>query len=412
MGLTYSGAQQVLLTREELYEQVWAAPMRHLCQKYGRSDSGMAKLCHRHKIPRPTRGYWAKLAHGKTPLRRSLPPCNDPELITIRLYLYPPPPPEQNPPSPPKPPPPPVPLDPDILELLDKARSLPKLIVPQSVPRFHPLVVRTRKGFTAALRHNYAPHDPRITPSRIDGNAPLSIYVSKEHSERAFLFFDTLIRTVESIGGSVTTQINPHARWDQSAETIVTIAGEKVASPRIKEMCRKLKTRNKSQPYQLLSTGRFILEGPGYLHFGRCEDADQRRIEEGLNQLLIGWIESAGRIRQFNRARAIHQKRAEIEERERLAREAERQQRIKELQAKQQEESDRIDQLRQQAMSWRESQIIRDFIQAVVNQAMKEHGCIEDGSDMALWIEWAQAQARRLDPLVSNPPSILDETIE
>lgn len=50
----------VELRRSELYEQVWTVPMRTLGQKYGLSDVGLAKICKKHDIPRPPRGYWAK----------------------------------------------------------------------------------------------------------------------------------------------------------------------------------------------------------------------------------------------------------------------------------------------------------------------------------------------------------------
>ena len=57
------------ISREELYELVWKAAMRHLAKGIGLTDVGLAKLCRRHDIPTPTVGYWAKLAHGKQVLR-------------------------------------------------------------------------------------------------------------------------------------------------------------------------------------------------------------------------------------------------------------------------------------------------------------------------------------------------------
>ena len=55
----------IRLTREELYEQVWKTPMRLLARSYGISDVGLAKVCKRYKIPRPSLGYWAKEQVGK-----------------------------------------------------------------------------------------------------------------------------------------------------------------------------------------------------------------------------------------------------------------------------------------------------------------------------------------------------------
>ena len=39
--------------------------MIKLARKLDISDVGLAKACRRHNIPRPPRGYWAKLAAGK-----------------------------------------------------------------------------------------------------------------------------------------------------------------------------------------------------------------------------------------------------------------------------------------------------------------------------------------------------------
>jgi hypothetical protein len=52
------------LSRKELHELVWTTPASKLAKESGISDVGLAKICWRHNIPRPTRGYWAKLANG------------------------------------------------------------------------------------------------------------------------------------------------------------------------------------------------------------------------------------------------------------------------------------------------------------------------------------------------------------
>lgn len=60
-------------TRESLYEQVWITPMVKLSKEYGLSDVGLAKICRKHNIPRPPRGYWNKLAAGQKLKRDPLP---------------------------------------------------------------------------------------------------------------------------------------------------------------------------------------------------------------------------------------------------------------------------------------------------------------------------------------------------
>ena len=59
-----------VLTRERLYELVWSEPMLKIAARYGVSSSYLARVCTKLRVPRPMRGYWAKLAVGiqsKTP---------------------------------------------------------------------------------------------------------------------------------------------------------------------------------------------------------------------------------------------------------------------------------------------------------------------------------------------------------
>src|SRR5258706_5550603 len=61
------------LTREALCELVWAEPMLRVAARYAVSSSYMARVCNALNVPRPERGYWAKLAVGKASARPALP---------------------------------------------------------------------------------------------------------------------------------------------------------------------------------------------------------------------------------------------------------------------------------------------------------------------------------------------------
>ncbi len=61
------------ISREELYGLVWAKPMTHVAQQFGVSSSYLARVCALLNVPRPERGYWAKLAVGKAPPPEPLP---------------------------------------------------------------------------------------------------------------------------------------------------------------------------------------------------------------------------------------------------------------------------------------------------------------------------------------------------
>jgi Skp family chaperone for outer membrane proteins len=52
------------VTREKLYEDVWAEPMRTVAARYEVSGSYLARICRELRIPHPERGYWARMRAG------------------------------------------------------------------------------------------------------------------------------------------------------------------------------------------------------------------------------------------------------------------------------------------------------------------------------------------------------------
>jgi hypothetical protein len=61
------------ITREQLYEDVWSTPATSLMAKYKVSATYLVRICARLNVPRPPRGYWAKLKFGKAAPRPPLP---------------------------------------------------------------------------------------------------------------------------------------------------------------------------------------------------------------------------------------------------------------------------------------------------------------------------------------------------
>jgi len=66
-------------TRRELYDLVWSTPIVKVAEDFGLSDRGLAKLCQRHLIPVPWRGYWARIEAGQTVTKTPLRPMHSPE---------------------------------------------------------------------------------------------------------------------------------------------------------------------------------------------------------------------------------------------------------------------------------------------------------------------------------------------
>ena len=64
------------LSRIQLYELVWSKPIQKLAKEYGFSDVEFSKICRRHEIPLPVRGYWAKVSAGIKAYKVPLPNPN------------------------------------------------------------------------------------------------------------------------------------------------------------------------------------------------------------------------------------------------------------------------------------------------------------------------------------------------
>ena len=59
--------------RNTLYREVWERPMTSVAVRYGVSSSFLARVCARLNVPRPPRGYWAKVEFGGAPEKPDLP---------------------------------------------------------------------------------------------------------------------------------------------------------------------------------------------------------------------------------------------------------------------------------------------------------------------------------------------------
>jgi hypothetical protein len=73
------------ISRHALFDEVWTRPLTKIAPEFGITDVGLRKICSRHGIPTPLRGYWTKVAAGQVFPRPALRPARTPsrEVITI-----------------------------------------------------------------------------------------------------------------------------------------------------------------------------------------------------------------------------------------------------------------------------------------------------------------------------------------
>ncbi|MDO8798956.1 hypothetical protein [Phenylobacterium sp.] len=74
------------IPRTELFEDAWKRPLSTIAAEFGISDTALRKICDRHDIPTPGRGYWAKVTSGQTLPKPKLRPAKSPELEVVGIY--------------------------------------------------------------------------------------------------------------------------------------------------------------------------------------------------------------------------------------------------------------------------------------------------------------------------------------
>jgi len=74
-----------VIASTDFYELVWSEPVEKIAHRYKLSGNGLAKICKKHRIPLPPRGYWAKIHHGHKPRRITLRAAASQDLETVRI---------------------------------------------------------------------------------------------------------------------------------------------------------------------------------------------------------------------------------------------------------------------------------------------------------------------------------------
>ncbi|MDO8324018.1 MAG: hypothetical protein Q7T23_13870 [Phenylobacterium sp.] len=73
------------MSREALFKAVWDRPLTEVVADLGVSDVGLKKICNRHHIPTPGRGYWAQVRAGRVFPQPKLRPAHEPQLDEVEI---------------------------------------------------------------------------------------------------------------------------------------------------------------------------------------------------------------------------------------------------------------------------------------------------------------------------------------
>jgi hypothetical protein len=368
------------LTRQELYEQVWTTPTVQLAKQYGISDVAIAKICRRHRIPKPPLGYWARVQHGQKVTRKPLPAIADPGLEIVRIL-------ERNPPT----------ASPGQTSELDRIAAFEReeanrIVVPEQLVDPHSLVERTERSAGSAR-----PDEKGLVRSKARGC--LDLVVSKPSLPRSMRILNALVKALEARGYPLRM-----IEKDGRPETRVTVLDEEMAFRLEEETEGKERPMTREQQKHLEVYGSYdrkidyfptgslrlrVTEG-GYRGDRKSwGDSETRRIEDCLNGFIIGLARAA---------QGSKRERTEQDEREREWAERERR-RHEEWEFRFREE-ERVKELDSAMAAWTKCASIRQFARAVETAFEARQGPIALDSDLGLWLSWARKRADSMDPLL------------
>jgi hypothetical protein len=381
--MSFDATDVTHLTRDELYERVWAEPMHTLAPRFGISDVALKKTRTRMWVPTPGRGYWAKRNAGVAVRRTPLPklPASVPASMLAASFSRPP---KLAPDSEGE-----APQDtgPVADQMRYEADPGHRIAVADVLPRPHPLVAAS----VHALRKAKTDGQHRLVPRSA---RRLLLSVTLGTVDRALCMMDALIKALDERG--FTVEIEAAEQSDSSrASTVVQVGEERVGialDERVDRVERPRNPKDKSlyygKQFDYVPTGRLAFRIPQAYLGVRASWADgaKQRVEECLNDIVVGIVASAEAMK----ARRLEQ---EARQREYLAVEERRQH----AEWKRQEEAARIRALEESVVAWRRAAAIRQYVIAM-RQAAEASGAADEDSPLTEWLRWAESYADRVDP--------------
>ncbi len=382
-------------SRQQLYDLVWSEPMYQLAKKYDISGRGLAKACVKSDIPVPERGYWNRLQAGQKVTKRALPARglgmsddvviggsnyghydweSDSEILNN-----------------------PLPLPPEFEDSMDDVRIRVEKLVGKTA--FVKTLDKSHRLIAKLLEKDAERRKARLE----SGYWFLWDGPSFDHpfEQRRLKILNTLFTRLEQCG------MKPSLRDKQARELSVAIGNQNVSFTLDSANISKQLERER-QGYGFEERGRkdpmrLALES---WHQSRADakswqDDKNGKIEKFYRDIVIEIIvegEKYYRDRQIRHHEWLVERKAKLEEKERKRQIEEERQRIE---RKRKYEQDCIDQLLDQANSFRQANEIRAYVE-MVKQAddMAENPISRQ--EFEEWTQWALAQADRIDPVKSG----------
>jgi hypothetical protein len=378
-------AEKITLTRNELYEKVWTKPMQKLAKEVGLSDVGLAKLCRRHEIPLPGRGYWVRIQFGKKPERSALPNIQDFRLDNIEIYRR----------------------EPQMRKVLtlEEKEKIPAIEVTADRPITHPLVRRIEQSMDKSSK------DERGMLGGKQGTV-VPLRVSQHSLPRALRILDALFAAVDGAKYTVDWPKPYHAHLtiialdERLTFSLSEAANQESHKPTKEEIAQEMQFSWKHPP-----KWDFTPNGCLRLSLRSCEDSylshswkdgKRRKLEECVGEIFAALEGTAKEVKLGRQQRA-----------EAAIRRAEEQQREAEASARQAEYDRKAEAVIKLAHAWEESKLIKEFAAALKLTLATAEISPGERQELEKMTDWSFRHANQVDPLTDlkwavrqfkNPP--------
>lgn len=264
--------------------------MSKVAQDFGISDVALNKICQKHRVPTPPRGYWAKKAADKPVKQVRFVETADPLDEKITIYGSS----EAELPEP-------------VREVLQKAREIRQLqrpppsgsLSPIPIEQVHPAIQSTATRLRAQK-----PDTDRVVSACIKGCCGVDI--SKDHLERCISVLDTLARSLDAQGLALLTTGNGmavEAEGERVAFRLTEYVRRDKHQPTLDELGAEERRRKRlgitwDSPYgraypewDFTRTGELIIEIENQYAHGlrrRWKDGKHQRLEALIEEIAAG----------------------------------------------------------------------------------------------------------------------------
>lgn len=260
--------KSIRLTRKELFEVVWAEPISRIAKRLDASDVAIAKICKKLDVPRPPRGYWARVQHGYAVHQPRLPKLkgDTPSEWTL------------------------TPQGSRSSWKTSSEETL-QIAVPEKLGRPHRDLVKVRASLKSARKDEYG----RVCSSK------KLVHVTPQSVSRCIRLLTTLLRTLEQRGHSITQEEAGLSIWAEGEQFRIAIY----------EPTKRIPHPNPSgygyPKWDYVATGRLslTLNAPGFYRIRRqWSDTARKSLEDKLGEVVLAIESAPDAISAERRARA------------------------------------------------------------------------------------------------------------